>query len=122
MSKQLPDLSGFHGSETFTRFNAFNRTALATEGAIHLAEQVGAYWLLDEIALAQTHPKIRGEEFQVWKLTVKDAKGTLAVEDGNDNVVRTKRIPYTDFPEPGFTLWAARNELGGVTVMLPSEY
>jgi hypothetical protein len=120
-AKQLPDLSGFTGSSEFTRFKVFNKRALATEGAIFLAEQVGAFWLLDEIALGQ-RGKVAGEEFQVWKLTVKDSKARLAVEDGNDNVVRAKRIPFTDFPAPGITLWAARNELGGVTIMLPSEY
>lgn len=121
--KTLPDLSGFTGSGEFTRFNGLTPRTLATEGATFLAEKVGAFWLLDEIALGQ-RGKVAAQEFQVWELIVdKDTnKARLIVEDGNDNVVRSKRIPFTDFPAPGIKLWAARNELGGVTIMLPSEY
>jgi hypothetical protein len=42
-----------------------------TDGAKYVADDAGAYWLLDEIALAQRYEKkVSGEEFQVWKLTV----------------------------------------------------
>ena len=42
------------------------------------------------------------EEFQVWKLAVKaDGSAMLVCEDGNDNVVSTKAIPFTDFPREG---------------------
>jgi Family of unknown function (DUF6876) len=54
----------------------------------------------------------------VWKLAVReDNKATLTCEDGNYNVVFTKEIEYSDFPEPGITLWFADN-----TIFLPSEY
>jgi hypothetical protein len=36
---------------------------------------------------------VRAEPFQVWRLTVKDSRATLACEDGNDRVVFTKAIP-----------------------------
>ena len=54
----------------------------------------GAYWLIDEIALAQRYEKrVAAEEFQHWKLTVKDDHtATLACDDGNGNVVYSKRI------------------------------
>ena len=47
--------------------------------------QGGAFWLLDEIALAQRGQKrVAVEEFQIWKLTVKpDRTAILACEDGN---------------------------------------
>ena len=65
------------------------RDVLYTDGARHVAQTAGAYWLIDEIALAQRYEKrVAAEEFQHWKLTVKeDHSATLACDDGNGNVV-----------------------------------
>jgi hypothetical protein len=61
---------------------------------------------------------VKAEEFQVWKLAVKDdSSASLICEDGNHNVVSTKQIPFTDFPKEGVTLWFANN-----VIFLPSEY
>jgi hypothetical protein len=44
---------------------------LYTEGVEYVVENVGAYWLLDEIALAQRHIiPVKREDFQVWDLKV----------------------------------------------------
>ena len=65
------DLDMFTGSEQFYR-HSINRKVIYTEGAHHVAEAGGAYWLLDEIALIQPHAaRVAAEEFQVWKLTVR---------------------------------------------------
>lgn len=54
----------------------------------------------------------------MWKLAVKaDHSGVLTCEDGNDRVVYTKEIEYTDFPLEGITLWFTNN-----TILLPAEY
>src|SRR5216684_681209 len=55
------------------------RNVLFTDGAKYVADQGGAYWLLDEIALAQRgQPRVAAEEFQVWRLSVKpDRTATL---------------------------------------------
>ena len=113
-----PDLTMFTGSDQFYR-HSINRKVVYTEGAQHVAEAGGAYWLLDEIALIQPHEKrVAAEEFQVWKLTVRpDRTATLACDDGNHNVVYTKEIPFTDFPLETITLWFANN-----TIYLPSEH
>lgn len=112
------DLAQFTGSEQWYR-HGINRKVLFTDGAKFVADQAGAYWLLDEIALVQPYDKrVAAEEFQVWKLAVKaDHTATLSCEDGNDNVVYTKKIPFTDFPGDGITLWFTNN-----TILLPSEY
>jgi len=95
-----------------------NPTVLYTDGAKHVADTAGAYWLLDEIALAQHYESaVREEAFQVWRLDVKGSAPTLTCEDGNDCIVHTKAIPFTDFPGPGITLWCTNN-----TIHLPSEY
>ena len=113
------DLRQFTGSENWYR-HSLVRSVLYTDGAKYLAEHGGAYWLLDEIALAQRHNKrVAGEEFQHWKLAVNldQHKGVLTCDDGNGNIVFSKRIPFTDFPLEEISLYFCNN-----TILLPSEY
>jgi len=112
------DLEQFTGTENWYR-HAINRKILYTDGAQYLAERGCAYWLLDEIAIIQPYDKaVAAEEFQVWKLTVHDDRSaTLTCDDGNGNIVLTKKIPFTDFPLNEITLWFANN-----TIYLPSEH
>src|ERR1035437_5751422 len=112
------ELAQFTGSDNWYR-HTINRNVLYTDGAQHVAEHGGAYWLLDEIAIIQPYNKrVAAEEFQVWKLTVHpDRSATLTCDDGNDNIVFTKKIEYTDFPLDEITLYFANN-----VIHLPSEY
>jgi len=112
------DLMHFTGSEHWYR-HALNRSVLYTDGARFLAEQGGAYWLLDEIAIIQPYDvRVAAEEFQVWKLVVHPGRtATLTCEDGNGNIVFTKQIEYTDFPLDEITLWFSNN-----VIYLPSEH
>lgn len=91
------ELASFTGSENW--YQHWLGKTLYTDGAKFVADQAGAYWLVDEIAIAQTRPKVRAEEFQVWTLKVDLEKhaATLTCDDGNGNVVFTKRIGE---PEP----------------------
>lgn len=77
-------LMQFTGSENWYR-HALNRAVLFTNRAKHVADAGGAYWLLDEIALAQRYEKaMTAEDFQCWRLTVNpDSTGILTCEDGN---------------------------------------
>jgi hypothetical protein len=108
----------FTGSENWYR-HAINRAVLFTDGAKYVADQAGAYWLLDEIAIIQPHDKrVAAEEFQVWKLAVNaDQTGVLTCDDGNGRVIFSKEIEYTDFPPEGITLYFTNN-----TILLPREY
>ncbi|MDD2466938.1 MAG: hypothetical protein PHI97_23330 [Desulfobulbus sp.] len=112
------DLMQFTGSEYWYR-HSLVRSVLFTDGAKYVAETGGAYWLLDEIALAQRfEKKVAGEEFQLWKLAVKqDHTAILACEDGNGRKVLSKRIPFTDFPLEEIAFYFINN-----TILLPSEY
>lgn len=111
-------LSQFTGTEHWYRFGIVPDIT-CTDGAKYVADTAGAYWLLDEIALSQRFDEaVAAEEFQVWKLAVKDDdSATLVCEDGNDNVVFTKAIQFTDFPKEGVTLWFENN-----VIYLPSEH
>jgi hypothetical protein len=120
MTKTLntANLVQFTGSENWYR-HAINRAVLFTDGAKYVADQAGAYWLLDEIAIIQPHDKrVAAEEFQVWKLAVNaDQTGVLTCDDGNGRVIFSKEIEYTDFPPEGITLYFTNN-----TILLPREY
>jgi len=115
---QKADLAQFTGSEQWFR-HALVRSVLFTDGAKHVADAGGAYWLLDEIALAQRYKKrVAAEEFQNWTLKVKDDNtARLTCDNGNGNIVFSKRIPFTDFPLPENSLYFCNN-----TILLPSEY
>jgi hypothetical protein len=89
-----------------------------TDGAKHIA-QVGAYWLLDSIALAQLcDRRVAAAEFQVWKLAVHyDRSALLTCEDNSYRVVFRYRMSHSDFPKPGVTLWFSNG-----VIFLPNEY
>jgi hypothetical protein len=111
------DLMQFTGTENWYR-HGVNRRALFTDGAKFLADQGGAYWLLDEIAVIQPYNKrVAAEEFQLWKLTVRpDHTALLTCDDGNGNVVFSKEIEWTDFPLSEICLYFENN-----VILLPSE-
>jgi hypothetical protein len=112
------ELAQFSGSEQWHR-HGLVRSILFTDGAKYVADKAGAYWLLDEIALAQRFEKsVAAEEFQLWKLTVKpDHTAVLACEDGNGVAVLSKAIPFTDFPLDEIKFYVTNS-----TILLPSEY
>ena len=74
------ELAQFTGSDNWYR-HTINRDVLYTDGAQHVAEHGGAYWLLDEIAIIQPYNKaVAAEDFQVWKLAVRpDRTASLTV-------------------------------------------
>lgn len=111
-------LRQFTGTEQWYR-HGLARNVLFTDGAKYVADEAGAYWLLDEIAFSQSLKRIAAEEFQLWKLKVNLSEHTakLVCEDGNGNVVFRKRIPYTDFPLEEISFYFANN-----TILLPTEY
>ena len=104
------NLLQFSGSENWYR-HSLNRKVLYTDGAQYLAEQGGAYWLLDSIAIAQAHVKaVKAEEFQVWTLKVNsDSTALLTCDDGNNRIVYKQSIPFTDFPLPEVKLYFCNN-------------
>jgi hypothetical protein len=112
------DLRQFTGSEHWYR-HGVARNVVFTDGAKYVAETAGAYWLLDEIAFAQSLKRVAAEGFQFWKLKVNLADHTakLTCEDGNGNIVLRKRIQYTDFPLEEIALYFTNK-----TILLPSEY
>ena len=122
MSKRSPldanTLAQFTGSQNFYR-HGLVRQVLYTEGVEYVVETAGAYWLLDEIALAQRHIiSVKREDFQVWDLKVNaEQTAMLTCGDGNGLEVYSKHIEFTDFPEPGIRFYYS-----DWVIHLPSEY
>ncbi len=112
----LADLQQFTGTTQWYKHPLFSKFVY-TDGIRFLASNAGAYWLLEFIFSNQMLPKIRAEGFQVWKIKVADSKATIDVEEGNDKVIKTFKVSYTDFPLENFTLWFINGAL-----LLPSEY
>ena len=112
------DLMQFTGSEHWYRHSLVPKVRY-TDGVKYVADTAGAYWLIDEIAFAQSVPAVEAEEFQLWKLTVDTAKSTatLTCDDGNRRIVFKKEIAFTDFP-----LDEIRFYFTDSTILLPSEY
>lgn len=112
------ELAQFTGSEQWYR-HGLVRSILFTDGAKYVADKAGAYWLLDEIALAQRYEKsVAVQEFQLWQLKVNvNHTAVLICENGNGEVVLSKGIPFTDFPLDEIKLYCINN-----TILLPSEY
>ena len=120
------ELSHFTGTESYTnlRYPWLRKRFLLTDGAKHLAEKASAYWLMDAIASHQISKKVTGEVFQVLTLNVNEKhEAVLACTDGNEKQLASQGIPYTNFPLKAITLYAEQSDyLGGLVVMLPSEY
>lgn len=91
-----------------------------TDGVKYLADN-GCSWILDVIN-SYTHDKrLRGQNFQSWTLKVDGTKGVITCDDGNNNILLTQKIPFTDFYSKTqlneVSLWL----IDGVLI-LPSEY
>jgi hypothetical protein len=111
------DLRQFTGTAHYYRHGLF-RKLLYTDGVQFLAEQAGAYWLIDAIAAAQyCDSRVKVEEFQVWRLTVEPAnRARLTCEDGNYNSVYMQELNFTTFPLDTIELFLENGVL-----CLPSE-
>lgn len=115
-SKLLHGLAMHTGSETCYRHWA--GALRFTEGVKFLADEAGAYWLIDNITAFRLDAKVRCEEFVLWRLLVNaDRSATLIAEDGNENELLRQHVPWTDFPLEEISLY-----LTDETLLLPSEY
>lgn len=89
-----------------------------TDGVKNIADQEECYWLIDIILSYQFYLKFRVEEFQVWKLKrIKNEKLKLTATDGNENILVTQTIQFSDFFFDELTIWKESNIL-----LLPSEH
>lgn len=117
----LQALRQFTGTEHYYYTPLF-RNFRYTDGVRFLANEAGAYWLIEAILSHQGNPTIRDnpdiEDFQVWHLAVREDKtAELQVGDGNGDVITMQTLEYTDFPMSDIILFLQNRVL-----MLPNEY
>lgn len=90
---------------------------LYTDGVLYMAQEGGAFWLVDKILLT-TRAKKDLQEFGAWKLKVnEDSTAILVCEDGNYNELYREKIEWTDFSLKRIDLWFENGVL-----ILPSEH
>ena len=116
-------LRQFTGSSTFTKFSPLFPNVVLTEGAEYLADECGAYWLMDMIA---SHiPSVpKDETFTIAQLTVNPmnkAFFTLADDSPATKIYANQSMSYTDFPLDEVKLYVIR-EGDEWVILLPSEY
>lgn len=118
----LADLRQFTGTTQWHKWS--NLTHLTcTDGVKYLAEEAGAYWLLDAIASHQNAPALKDSQrlrqLQIWLLTVEADKSChlTCVEHDDVAPVVVQAIEFTDFPLKQVKLYVCDN-----IVSLPSEY
>ena len=110
-------LAQFTGTERYYRIS---RRCLLTDGTRYLAEEAGAFWLMD--AAASYLIELGTDEWFVHiHLRVTSSTALLVLGDGNGHVYAQQQIPYTDFPMPEQTLYACWDSERWV-IMSPSEY
>ncbi len=116
-------LRQFTGSGTFTRYSPLFPQVVLTEGAEYLADECGAYWLMDVIA-SHTPSVPKDETFTIAQLTVNPmnkAFFTLADDSPATKIYANQSISYTDFPLDEIKLYVIR-EGDEWVILLPSEY
>ena len=88
----LSELSSFIGSESFYR-HCLGRL-LYTDGVQYLAENAGAYWLINVVASYQHKRRVAREPFQLWTLKVDDRKRAIVTiqSDSDQEPIITQRI------------------------------
>jgi hypothetical protein len=124
------DLRQFTGDLERWR-HSLNRRVIYTPGVRFVAEQGGAYWLIDEIAIALGSPQFRKAasrdsrvgSLHFWKLTVGDDRSATLTARADDGVKPfiTREIPFTDFPLDHVDIWAGFDGEHW-TLYLPSEH
>lgn len=116
------DLRQFTGTTQWHRWSNLTKL-VCTDGAKYLADEAGAYWLLNEIASHQDEPVLKDsqrlQEFQVWILTVNDDKSCrlTCAEDSDVAPVIVQDIELTNFPLKEVKIYVCNK-----VVLLPSEY
>jgi len=112
--------------------HSINRHVIYTPGIQYLAEEAGAYWLIDAIAswigshsfnqAARRDQRIG--EMHFWQLEVdQEARSAVltARADSGEPAFITQRIPFSDFPLAKIDVWAAYDGTNW-TLYLPSEH
>lgn len=98
------------------------RSVIATDGAKFFFENAGhgAYWLFDIMA-TETKKTVETRSFAKVIVKSNGKNAVVDTEDGNGNVLKTKRIDITDCPEGEWPFFMV-NDGDYQVILLPTEY
>lgn len=125
------DLAQFTGTQAYHSLGLTTvmTKVLMSDGALHVAKEGGAFWLMDEIAFAikgLIESNERLERIQFWKLEKLGHTTKLTcVEDSGMPPSYVKNIRLTDFPLDSIDLWVSPCYIGETKhwlIYLPSEH
>jgi hypothetical protein len=109
----------FRGADTLYP-HLLGRFYFTTE-LLELARKSNATWLIDLIALHQRSPQIqearKQEANQLWKLQVQPDNSAILTCSHNGEVILTRRIGHTSFPQDHIQLY-----LINCILMLAAQY
>jgi len=111
----LNDLQQFTGTSTYYTLPLYKRFQY-TDGIQYLARNANCYWFIEFIFVNQTQSLLR-EPIQVWKIKVIDKQAVITVDDGNNNIIKSFNLHFTDFTFDDFEVWLVDKIL-----ILPNEY
>lgn len=118
-------LYGFIGTVEYTKWSNQFPQFLLTDGANFVANELGAFWLMDMIA---SHVQNQNNNFYVASLKYRDKQKVwrFELDDGNGNILSHQHIEFSDFPfKEGVRFYVSKTSMGGDdawVIMLPSEY
>ncbi len=115
------ELTQFTGTEGYTRWSPLFRNFVLTDGTLYLAENAGAFWLMD--AIASYYSNFKTEHFVIASLE-KEGKGWVLrlVDDVPASKTFARQvIEYSDFPLDSIKLYVIRQD-DLFVILLPSEY
>jgi hypothetical protein len=108
-------LAQFTGTENWYRHHLI-RDVTYTDGVKYFADNAAAWWFVDD-AIIEYDPLMTKHGFIVITLAVRNSQAVIKVDDGNDKMLKSKIIEYTDCPDGTYKFYFTDNVL-----MLPSEY
>jgi len=121
------DLAQFIGTTQWYRWSGLFGNCVLTDGTRYLAEEAGAYWLMDGIASHQPalrrHADSGLHDLQFWRLDVKpDHSATLSCRaDSGCEPAIVQQIEFTDSCLDSVSIWVTWDGERWC-LMLPSEY
>ena len=116
MNEIKKEIDGFSGTQGYHKCTLSSRY-VCTDGVLHLIEFAKCFWLTDAIASYQ-----REESMQFWKLTIKEKKAVLVMQEDSDQpILVEQKFTYTDLPDGEINVWVGKQD-NLYVMMLPSEY
>lgn len=113
------NLSQFTGTSQYYKYLP---PYLLTDGVQYLAETAQCYWLLDIIWSVHGLPELANQDFLVVTLKVNECSGIVTIDDGNNNILYTQHIEFTDFPLDEISIWIEPLDEVRRVMLLPSEH